>query len=148
MRHISPGWVMLGLALSDILQNWLIIKARGERMKHQPTDLAKERAKALKLNKAETISELQRYGPWAVKSCKEVRKNKLKGSSVDCSKDPTYRLLSSMACYEKDVDDEYISTRVDFGTFLRNCGGEGGLLYVTEPFFDTMMQIIKKLLLP
>ena len=59
--------------------------------------------------------------------------------------DPIYRLLSSMACYEKDVDDEYISKRVDFGTFLRNCGGEGGLLYVTEPFFDTMMQIMKKI---
>lgn len=97
MRHISPGWVMLGLALSDILQNWLIIKARGERMKHQPTDLAKERAKALKLTNEETISEAQRYAPWAIKSCKEVRKNKLKGSSEDCSKDPIYRLLSSMA---------------------------------------------------
>ena len=146
MRHISPGWLMLGLALSDILQNWLIIKARGERMKHQPKDLAKERAKSDTLNKEERISELQRYGSWAVKSCKDVRKNKLKGSSVDCLNDPTYRLLSSMACYEKDVDDEYISKRVDFGTFLRNCAGKGGLLYLAEPFFDTMMQIMRKIM--
>ena len=93
----------------------------------------------------EIINETQRYVPWAIKSCKEVRKNKLKGGSVDWSKDPIYRLLSSMACYEKDVSDEYISKCVDFGTFLRNYGGKAGLLYVTEPFFDTMMKIMRKI---
>ena len=55
-------------------------------------------------------------------------------------------MLGFMACYEKDVDDEYISKRVDFGTFLRNCAGKGGLLYLAEPFFDTMMQIIQKIM--
>ena len=57
MKNISPGWVMLGLTLSDILQNWLIIKARGEQKKHQPVDLEKKRSKALKLTEQEIINE-------------------------------------------------------------------------------------------
>ena len=56
-----------------------------------------------------------------------------------------YRMLGFMACYEKDVNPEYISNKVDFGTFLRNYGGEGGLLYVAEPFFDTMVKTMRRI---
>ena len=54
-------------------------------------------------------------------------------------------MLGFMACYERDVNPEYISNKVDFGTFLRNYGGEGGLLYVAEPFFDTMVKTMRRI---
>ena len=72
MKYIFPGWVMLGIALSEVLQKWLLIAARGEREKHQPEDIAKKRV--LRLTMEELINETQRYGGWVFKSCKEKSK--------------------------------------------------------------------------
>ena len=105
MRYVSPGWVMLGIALSEVLQEWLVIAARGEQQKNSPEDLTKRRA--LRLTKEEVINENQRYTGWAVNSCKEKRKKKLKDSTVSLTDDPEYQLISSLVCYEKDVCPEY-----------------------------------------
>ena len=144
MKYVSPGWVMLGIALSEVLQEWLVIATRGEQQKN-PEDLTHKRA--LLLNPEQLTNETQRYNGWAVKSCKEKREKKLKelkdstvALSVALSNDPEYQLLSSLVCYEKDVSSEYKESCLDFGTYLRNYGGEGGLSLVAPFIFDVIMQ--------
>ena len=147
MKYVSPGWVMLGIALSEVLQEWLVIATRGEQQKN-PEDLTHKRA--LLINPEQLTNETQRYNGWAVKSCKEKREKKLKelkdstvALSVALSNDPEYQLLSSLVCYEKDVSSEYKESCLDFGTYLRNYGGEGGLSLVAPFIFDVIMQAMR-----
>ena len=57
--------------------------------------------------------------------------------------DPEYQLISSLVCYEKDVCPEYKESKLDFGTYLRNYGGEGGLSLVAPFIFEVMMQAMR-----
>ena len=141
MKYVSPGWVMLGIALSEVLQEWLVVATRGEQQKNHPEDLTQKRA--LRLTPEELMNENQRYSAWAVNSCKDKRKKKLKDGTVALSDDPEYQLLSSLVCYEKDVGSEYKESCLDFGTYLRNYGGEGGLSLVAPFIFDVMMQAMR-----
>ena len=141
MRYVSPDWAMLGIALSKLPQEWLVIAARGEQQNNSPKNLTDKRA--LRLTKEEVINENQRYTGWAVNSCKEKRKKKLKDSTVSLTDDPEYQLISSLVCYKKDVCPEYKESKLDFGTYLRNYGGEGGLSLVAPFIFEVMMQAMR-----
>lgn len=63
---------------------------------------------------------------WAVKS--ERSKTKDKASDK-------YKILNSMACYEKDINKKDMMDRCDLITLLRNKGGEGGFCLAIEAYF-------------
>ena len=52
-------------------------------------------------------------------------------------------MISSLVCYEKDVCPEYKESKLDFGTYLRNYGGDGGLSLVAPFIFEVMMQAMR-----
>ncbi|EJK59784.1 hypothetical protein THAOC_19955 [Thalassiosira oceanica] len=141
MKYISAGWVFLGLELSDILQEWLVIEAKGVRMKLDP-DLFNA-SRTLQLGPEELKSETNRFGGWAGKSCMARRSKYLGGDAEKCSKDPQYRLLDLIVCYEKDLSEDYVATKVEFALYLSNYAGEGGLSFVAEPFFDALISIMR-----
>ena len=45
--------------------------------------------------------------------------------------------------YEKDADDDYITSRYNLSTHFRNVGGKGGLSLVTDHFFDWGMKAMR-----
>ncbi|EJK51179.1 hypothetical protein THAOC_29671, partial [Thalassiosira oceanica] len=141
MKYIPAGWVFLGIELSDILQEWLVIEAKGVRMKLEP-DLFNA-SRTLQLGPEELKSETNRFGGWAGRSCMARRSKYLGGDAEKCSNDPQYRLLDLMVCYEKDLSEDYVATKVEFALYLSNYAGEGGLSFVAEPFFDALISIMR-----
>lgn len=113
--------------LGSIFRNWLIDAVRNERRKKDP--LLFQRSDAVNLSGEALISEMQRLVGWAVRSCRDK-------VSPDDHNSQYYQLLKSMVCYEKDVDDDYVRTKLDLGTIIRNVGGEGGLSLVADPFVE------------
>lgn len=118
--------------LGEVSKSWLVIELRSERMKKDP-DLFKRRL-SLNLSKDELKSEVNRILAWAIRGVRD---------KVDDKSSSVYRLLDSMVCQKKDVDESYLADRYDLGMAFSNVGGEGGLTLVTEPFFEWGMNVMR-----
>ena len=132
LRNIKAGHSILADMLGEVFKSWLITELRGERMKRDP-DLFKRRL-SLNLSRDELKSEVNRILAWAIKGVRD---------KVDDESSPKYRLLNSMVCQKKDVDESYLADRYDLGMAFSNVGGEGSLTLVSEPFFEWGMNVMR-----
>ena len=132
MQTIEPGCTILGHCLGEIFRTWLIDAVRNERRRKDPELFRK--AQSVNLSDEVIKSETNRILGWAVKSARDQTKNKTSDE---------YKLLSSMVCYEKDIDGKDLMERCDLTTLLQNKGGEGGLCLVSEAFFAWGNKLIR-----
>ena len=132
LRNITAGHSILADMLGEVFKSWLVTELRGERMKRDP-DLFKRRLSP-NLSRDELSSEVNRILAWAIRGVRD---------KVDDKSSFVYRLLDSMVCQKKDVDESYLADRYDLGMAFSNVGGEGGLTLVTEPFFEWGMNVMR-----
>ena len=125
MKQCKAGWSILGHTLGEICNRWIVEAVRNERRMADPKLF--QRSALVSLSGEELKSETHRVLTWALKSVRDKEKEE---SSA------RFLLLSTMLCQEKDVGDEYISTRYDMTMLIRNMAGDGGLYLLTEPYFE------------
>ena len=53
------------------------------------------------------------------------------------------RILDLIVCYEKDLSKDYVATKIEFALYLSNYAGEGGLSFITEPFFEVLQNVMR-----
>ena len=134
MRESSAGNTVLGHALGEIFQKWLIEAVRNERKAKDPHLF--QVVLSGNLSQTQLKSETNRVLAWAVASASGRIKDK---SSKE------YKLLNEMVCFEKDIGEEYIKDRYSLDVLLRNIGGDGGLNVLKDPFLEFGMKFMRLL---